>query len=79
MRPGAVDQTAAVIRRREERLRGGRPYPELAGEPAIVVDDGLASGYTMRAAVLFLKRLGAGKIIAAVPTGSGEPGTRVAS
>ena len=65
-----TDKTAAVIRRREERLRGGRPYPELAGEPAIVVDDGLASGYTMRAAVQFLKRQGAGRIIAAVPTGS---------
>lgn len=65
-----TEKTAAVIRRREERLRGGRPYPELAGEPAIVVDDGLASGYTMRAAVQFLERQGAGKIIAAVPTGS---------
>ncbi len=65
-----TEKTAAVIRRREERLRGGRPYPELAGEPAIVVDDGLASGYTMRAAVQFLKRQGAGRIIAAVPTGS---------
>ena len=65
-----TEKTAAVIRRREERLRGGRPYPDLAGEPAIVVDDGLASGYTMRAAVQFLKRQGAGRIIAAVPTGS---------
>ena len=65
-----TEKTLAVIRRREERLRGGRPYPELAGEPAIVVDDGLASGYTMRAAVQFLKRMGAGRIIAAVPTGS---------
>jgi putative phosphoribosyl transferase len=65
-----TDKTAAVIRRREEKLRGGRPYPELAGEPAIVVDDGLASGFTMRAAVQFLQRQGAGRIIVAVPTGS---------
>lgn len=65
-----TEKTTATIRRREEKLRGGRPYPELAGEPAIVVDDGLASGYTMRAAVQFLKRQGAGRIIAAVPTGS---------
>ena len=64
------EKTANVIRRREEKLRGGRPYPELAGEPAIIVDDGLASGYTMRAAVQFLKRQGAGQIIVAVPTGS---------
>jgi putative phosphoribosyl transferase len=65
-----TEKTAAVIRRREERLRGGRPYLELDGEPAIIVDDGLASGYTMRAAVQFLKRKNAGRIIAAVPTGS---------
>lgn len=65
-----TEKTLAVIRRREEKLRGGRPYPNLAGEPAIIVDDGLASGYTMRSAVQFLQRQGAGRIIAAVPTGS---------
>ncbi len=65
-----VEKTAAVVRQREERLRGGKPYPELKGRPALVVDDGLASGYTMRAAVKFLKKRGAGTISAAVPTGS---------
>jgi putative phosphoribosyl transferase len=49
-------------------LRGGRPYPDLAGEAVIIVDDGLASGYTMRAAVRFLKGKGAGELIVAVPT-----------
>ncbi len=63
-------KATAVSRGREQRLRGGRPYPELAGEPAIIVDDGLASGFTMRAAVQFLKRRGAGKILVAVPTAS---------
>ena len=65
-----MEKAAASMRGREERLRGGRPYPQLAGEAVIVVDDGLASGYTMRAAVGFLKGRGAGKIIVAVPTGS---------
>ncbi len=65
-----VARAAAVSRRREARLRGGRPYPELVGEPAIIVDDGLASGFTMRAAVQFLKRRGAGEIVVAVPTAS---------
>lgn len=64
------ENTAATIRRREEKLRGGRPYPNLANEPAIIVDDGLASGYTMRSAVQFLRRQSAGRITAAVPTGS---------
>ncbi len=65
-----VARAAASISRREERLRGGQPYPQLQGQTVIVVDDGLASGYTMRAAVRFLKRRGAGPIIVAVPTAS---------
>ncbi len=65
-----VQKTLATLREREARLRGGRPYPELAGAPVILVDDGLASGYTMRAALRFLKEQGAGELIVAVPTGS---------
>ncbi len=65
-----TEKAAASMRRREERLRGGKPYPQLAGEAVIVVDDGLASGFTMRAAVQFLKRQGAGQVIVAVPTAS---------
>ncbi len=65
-----VEKTAASMRAREERLRGGKPYPQLGGTAVIVVDDGLASGYTMRAAVQFLKRQGAGRVMVAVPTAS---------
>ena len=64
-----VKKTAAVMRQREERLRGGKPYARLNGQAALVVDDGLASGYTMRAALQFLKAQGAGRLIVAVPTG----------
>ncbi|MBM4284706.1 MAG: phosphoribosyltransferase [Deltaproteobacteria bacterium] len=71
--PAAVEaqtaKTLASLKAREDRLRGGRPYPELDGRAAIVVDDGLASGYTMRAGAAFLKRRGAGGVIIAVPTG----------
>jgi predicted phosphoribosyltransferase len=65
-----TEKTLAVIHQREARLRGGRPYPQLGGKAAVIVDDGLASGYTMRAAVKFLKGRGAGKLIVAVPTAS---------
>jgi len=65
-----LGKTAAGLKQRELRLRGGRPYPQLEQNPTMIVDDGLASGYTMRAAVQFLKGQGAGKIIVAVPTGS---------
>ncbi len=61
-------KTLASLREREARLRGGRPYPDLEAAPVILVDDGLASGYTMRAAVRFLKGKGAGELIVAVPT-----------
>jgi predicted phosphoribosyltransferase len=63
-----VAKTEANIREREKHLRGGRPYPILSGATTIIVDDGLASGYTMQAAVGFLKRKGAGELIVAVPT-----------
>jgi putative phosphoribosyl transferase len=65
-----INKTAAVIRQREERLRAGKPYARLDGRPAIVVDDGLASGYTMRAALQFLQARGAERLIVAVPTAS---------
>jgi putative phosphoribosyl transferase len=65
-----VQKTAAVMRQRESRLRGGQPYPLLHGVPALIVDDGLASGFTMQAAVKFLRAQEAGQIVVAVPTGS---------
>ena len=65
-----VEKTLIVIRQRELSLRGGAPYPTLNGAPALIVDDGLASGYTMRAAVKFLRAQGAGQIVVTVPTGS---------
>jgi predicted phosphoribosyltransferase len=65
-----VAKTVATLKQREELLRGSRPYPDLAGRPVIVVDDGLASGYTMRAATRFLKEKNAGPLTVAVPTGS---------
>jgi predicted phosphoribosyltransferase len=65
-----VQQTLATLKNREKRLRHNRPYPDLAGAPVIVADDGLASGYTMRATISFLKGKAAGKVIVAVPTGA---------
>src|SRR5207302_716011 len=49
--------------------RDGRPAPELAGKTIILVDDGLATGATMRAAVKALRQRGAAKIVVAVPVG----------
>src|SRR6266478_9224176 len=59
----------AELQRREQVYREGRPAPELRDRIAILVDDGLATGATMRAAVKALRQRGAAKIVVAVPVG----------
>lgn len=58
--------------RRERRYRGARPPLDLAGRTAVIVDDGLATGATARAAVVVAHRLGAERIVLAAPVGSAE-------
>jgi putative phosphoribosyl transferase len=67
-----TEQQMAEARRRQERFRGGAPPPRVAGRTVLVVDDGLATGATMRAAVRSLRRQGAGRVVVAVPVGSRE-------
>jgi predicted phosphoribosyltransferase len=59
----------AELERREHSYRDGRPAPELRDRIVILVDDGLATGATMRAAVKALRQRGAAKIVVAVPVG----------
>src|SRR5215210_1633052 len=58
---------AAEVERRLRLFRGDRPYPDLEGRTAILVDDGLATGVTARAALLFLRRLDPRRLVLAVP------------
>lgn len=60
------------LERREELYRTGRPPLDLAGRTAVIVDDGLATGATARAAVEVARQLGARRVIVAVPVGSRE-------
>lgn len=57
------------VQRRYARLRGGRPMPALANRTAILIDDGIAAGSTMRAAIAALRKLNARQTMVAVPTG----------
>jgi putative phosphoribosyl transferase len=59
----------AELERREQIYREGRPPPELRDRTVILVDDGLATGATMRAAVKALRQRGVAKIVVAVPVG----------
>jgi predicted phosphoribosyltransferase len=76
IQPAVIDEVEARERReleRRERLyRAGRPAPELRGRTVILVDDGLATGSTMRAAVRGLRALGPARIVVAVPTAAAE-------
>jgi len=71
-----IDAVAAEegeeLARREEVYRDGRPAPAVRGRTAILVDDGLATGASMKAAVAALRRLGPAKIVVAVPVGAAE-------
>ncbi|WP_353662598.1 phosphoribosyltransferase family protein [Hydrogenimonas sp. SS33] len=58
------------IARRIRRLRGGRPVTPIAGRTVILVDDGIAMGSTMHAAIELCKHQGASKIVVAAPVGS---------
>jgi predicted phosphoribosyltransferase len=63
-----VDKVKSELAEREKRFRGGAPFPDLSGKTAIIADDGLASGFTMLAAVDSVRAKGAKRVIAAVPT-----------
>jgi putative phosphoribosyl transferase len=62
-----VGDVLGEVRRRIREYRGDRPFPSLTGRNVIVVDDGLASGYTMIAAVRAIKKERPRRVIVAVP------------
>ncbi len=67
-----IDAAAArelhELERRERAYRDDRPAPEVQGRTVILVDDGIATGSTMRAAVEALRQLAASHIVVATPT-----------
>jgi predicted phosphoribosyltransferase len=67
-----AEQERQELARRERLYRGGRPTPDVRGRTVILVDDGLATGATMHAAVEALRQLQPARIVVAVPTASPE-------
>jgi predicted phosphoribosyltransferase len=74
--PAEVESVAArelqELERQQRAYRGNAPLPQLAGRTVIVVDDGLATGSTMRAAVRALRQGGPKRIIIAAPVAAAE-------
>lgn len=77
--PDEMSRLAARARREVAaavaRYRGGRPLPALQGLDVVLVDDGLATGVTARAALAALRRRGPARLVLAVPVGA-EPTVR---
>jgi predicted phosphoribosyltransferase len=67
---GVIAAESAELSRRESAYRGRRPPLSLTGKIAIIVDDGLATGATARAAVAVARRMGATAVVVAVPVGA---------
>lgn len=57
------------IKRRLQLYRGDAPYPDIKGREVILLDDGVATGYTMKAALASIRKKGAKKTVIAVPVG----------
>jgi predicted phosphoribosyltransferase len=69
-----IDEVSAIeleeLGRRARLYRDGRPPPDVAGRTVVLVDDGLATGSTMRAAAAALRQTGAARTVAAAPVGA---------
>jgi predicted phosphoribosyltransferase len=67
----------AELERRERAYRGQRPMPELNGKTVVLVDDGIATGATMQAAVAATRALHPRRVIVAVPTSAVDSASRL--
>lgn len=65
-----VDDETREMRRRIKTYRNGRPLRSLKGATALIIDDGIATGFTMRAAIAAARHQGAKEIVIAVPHGA---------
>ncbi len=65
-----IDKETQDLHRRNRLYRNDQPLPQIKGNRVIVVDDGLATGATMKAAISALRQLGANEIVVAVPVAS---------
>jgi len=73
----AIAREKKELQRRSQRFVGERPFPDLAGKVAVIVDDGLATGSTAMAAVQAVRAMEPKQIILAVPVCAADSGQRL--
>lgn len=74
-----VARERAEMHRREQLYRGARPAPDVKGRTVVVVDDGLATGVTARAALRAVRAMEPGRLVLAVPVGSPDAAEALAA
>jgi putative phosphoribosyl transferase len=78
----SIERTSAreqeELARRDRLYRGDRPFPDLSGRTVIIVDDGLATGATMEAAIAAMKAHQPARVVAAAPVGAPDTCARLA-
>lgn len=74
----AEEKTRSELRRRELAFRAGRALPEISERHVVLVDDGLASGYTMHAAIAWAKERGCKSVTVCAPTAHLSTAARLA-
>lgn len=62
-----VRRETAELERRNDKYRGGRPFPSLDDKIVLIVDDGIATGATLKAAIGAVKQMGPKKVVAVSP------------
>lgn len=79
--PGELEEITsgekADMRRQEQTFREGEPALDVEGRPVLLIDDGLATGNTMLAAIHYVRSLKPAKVIVGVPVGSQEACARI--
>lgn len=72
-----IDRERLVLQERERLYRGDRPFPNVHGQIVLLIDDGLATGSTMRVAIQAVKRMNPAMIAVGVPVGAVETVTAI--
>lgn len=68
----AAEEESHELERREQVYRGGRPPPDLQGRTVILIDDGIATGSTIRAAIAAVRQQGPARVVVAIPVAPAE-------